>query len=82
MKDLSAQLNARILLLERERDALRERNSRLRDELLDRANKCEACGGTGRVRSFEYIDPDDILKGCRQVTVPCEDCAAIRKVLE
>lgn len=61
---------ARILQLERERDALFRANLKLRDFLLRKARECASCGGTG----------------CVTVMVPrrvekCGDCLDIREVL-
>lgn len=52
---------------------LRAENGRLRDKLLAMARECAGCGGTGRVT-------ERLLQAER--TVPCEDCADIRKTLE
>jgi hypothetical protein len=61
---------ARILQLERERDDLVRINFKLRDKLLDLANKCGYCRGSGKVP--EKTGPSS----------PCPVCSHIRKVLE
>lgn len=52
---------------------LREENVRLRNKLLEIANECGGCGGTGCVT-------ERLLQAER--VVPCEDCADIRQLLE
>jgi len=75
------ELTRRVALLERQLDQLRTENLKLRDKLLELAAACTECHGTGLSTGFEDIDPDDITKGCRQVTSECDACADIREVL-
>ena len=55
------------LVVQRERDALREENCRLRDKLLDLAHKCGYCRGAGTVS--DGAGPP----------LPCPVCGHIRK---
>jgi hypothetical protein len=80
--------NARIVMLERERDALRAMNLRLRDKLLEYAKKCERCRGTGsvmdQVRTVKFSNtltglPPGVLAGRWR---PCPDCQDLREVLQ
>lgn len=68
---------AQLLLIQRERDALRETNCKLRDKLLDLAKQCDKCGGTGCVTKRwldEYFKP-------REQGEDCPKCHDIREVL-
>jgi hypothetical protein len=67
----SADLTRKVILLERERDQLREVNCKLRDKLLEICNDCDPCGGTGCVKT----DCDPIM------VVDCPACLDIRGVL-
>ena len=69
---------AQLLLIQRERDALRIENVRLRDKLLELANQCDKCDGAGVVN--ELKDPAWPYLGYRQV--PCPKCEDIREVLK
>jgi hypothetical protein len=73
---IGADVNRKILLLERERDQLREVNSRLRDFLLARAKECESCGGTGCVTvKYYFADVEN------ERVEDCGDCYDYRAVL-
>lgn len=69
-------LNAKLLTVQRERDQLREVNSKLRDKLLELAKECAECGGTGCIS----VRPQDEAVWGR--TLPCPDCEDIRSILE
>jgi hypothetical protein len=56
---------------------LRAENSRLRDKLLELANECTDCGGTGVQTIFTFRE---LTAEERQQ--PCDACADIREVLE
>jgi hypothetical protein len=56
--------------------ALANQTVRLRDKLLEIANECSSCGGTGCVTITE-----DGGLGAQRVW-PCDDCADIRELLE
>jgi DnaJ-class molecular chaperone len=71
-------LNGRIIKLERERDELVRANLKLRDFLLQRANACERCGGSGSINQLK----DKALPYLGTTPVPCPDCADLRKVLD
>lgn len=58
------------LVVERERDALRLENVKLRNKLLELARKCGYCRGVGTV--YTKDNPP----------APCPVCTHIRKVLE
>lgn len=75
------ELYTKLLCVERERDRARAENLKYRDKLLELAKCCAECHGTGLSTGYENIDPDDITKGCRQVTSECDECADIRSVL-
>ncbi len=66
----------RVIKVQRDLDACREENVILRNKLLELANECSGCGGTGRVRT-----PDVLQKVLGQLDAPCSDCADIRRVL-
>lgn len=67
-------ITRRLLQVERERDSLREVNSKLRDRLLAIAATCAPCGGTGCVT----LGADRIVT---KRVVPCEACHDIREAL-
>lgn len=48
-------------------------NARLRDKLLELAQSCTECGGTGVQTRFSFTEEE------RQQ--PCDDCADIRELL-
>lgn len=66
------ELTRRVLLLEKERDSLREINSKLRDKLLEIAHGCDPCGGTGCVKT----DCEPIM------VIDCPACLDIRSLLD
>lgn len=71
---------AQLLAIQRERDALREANCKLRDKLLELAKECSSCGGTGCVTVVVTTvwDTDDEP---RTRVEDCGDCVDIREVL-
>lgn len=70
------ELTRKLLIVERERDQLREENVRYRDKLLSWAAECAECGGTGCIS----VRPQDEAVWGR--TLPCPDCEDIRSILE
>jgi len=71
---------AELLAAQRERDQLREVNSKLRDKLLELAKECASCGGTGVVTVMVTTAWDDDGRPCERAE-PCGDCADLREVL-
>lgn len=67
---------ARVVIVERERDAAREEIVKLRDAILALANKCYACKGTG------FIKVPSFLVAAMGEKMPCVDCKGLRRVLE
>lgn len=67
-------LNAKLILAERERDRAREENVRLRNKLLEWAAECSSCDGTGMVTIIENIAMPGRVE-------PCGDCEDIREIL-
>jgi hypothetical protein len=65
------ELTRKVLLLEKERDQLREINLKLRDKLLELAKECDPCGGTGCVKT----DCEPIM------VIDCPACLDIRELL-
>lgn len=72
-------LTHKLLILEKERDELREENVKLRNKLLELANQCQSCDGVGVVT---VMVPRPLYRG---VVVsreePCGDCHDIRELL-
>lgn len=56
------------------RSELIAENIKLRDKLLELAQSCTECGGTGVQTRFSFTEEE------RQQ--PCDDCADIRELLE
>jgi hypothetical protein len=71
------ELTARLLKLERERDALFRANLKLRDFLLKLARTCDGCSGTGCSTEVYTLHGQSAER-----VIECPDCADIRLVLE
>lgn len=68
---------AKLVVVERERDSLREVNCKLRDKLLEIAKECSGCAGKGVVTVIYEV------RGKEKTRVQdCGDCLDIRAVLE
>jgi predicted nucleic acid binding AN1-type Zn finger protein len=70
-------LNARLIKVERERDALVLVNFKLRDKLLELAKQCNECDGTGCVTKRwldQHFQPQERVEDCPK-------CHDIRSVL-
>jgi hypothetical protein len=67
--------NARILLLERERDQLMRAHLKMRDKLLEYAKECIKCDGAGMV-TVNHPPPQ------RPTVEPCPSCADLRELLD
>jgi hypothetical protein len=76
VSDTVNRLNARLLKLERERDALFRANLKLRDKLLELCRNC-SCDGTGCSTEVYTLHG----KSAERV-IECPDCEDIRKCLE
>jgi hypothetical protein len=66
-----------LLLVERERDALRIDNCRLRDKLREIAKKCKTCHGNGLIEKSWKLKS---LLVAHQA--PCPDCMDLRELLQ
>lgn len=59
---------------------LRESNERYRSKLLELAQECAECDGTGLVTVRQSLEAEDAGR-CSEAPQPCPQCADIREVL-